>query len=228
MEPRMDKFVTLDALAAPLPHANVDTDQIIPARFLARPREAGLAPFLFHDLRRASPDGETFVLDRPAYRAARILVAGPNFGCGSSREHAVCALLHSGIAVVIAANISAIFVNNALENGLLPVSLDTPVVQALLDWLADTPDARLVVDLEGQRVALPAEYAGRTDVPLLLAQPMPFAVEARYRHCLLQGIDAIQLTLQSIDEIESFETRHESAGTAPVRHAAMTRTSHDR
>src|SRR5215813_12358175 len=148
----MEPFKPLHAVAAPLPVPNIDTDQIIPARFLWRKRGDGWGHLLFHDLR-FHDDGSArpqFVLNHPHYQAAQILVAERNFGCGSSREHAVWALFDYGIRAVMAPSFGDIFFNNALQNGLLPVVLPAPDVAALLAALQQNPGARVGVDLEAQ------------------------------------------------------------------------------
>jgi 3-isopropylmalate/(R)-2-methylmalate dehydratase small subunit len=183
----MDAFRKLEAVAAPLARANVDTDQIIPARFLRKPRSAGMGNFLFHDVR-ADP---AFVLNRPEYRDARILVAGANFGCGSSREMAVWALWDGGFRAAIAPSYGDIFYSNALKNGFLPVVLPPEAVDILLKTLESAPGARLTVDLEKQTVG-----------------PYRFDIDAFSRHCLLEGIDELGYTLGQMDRIRDFERQH--------------------
>lgn len=195
----MRKFVALTSTAIPMPEANIDTDQIIPARFLCKPREEGLAPYLFHDRRLThAVERPDFVLNQAMYRGAGILVGGPNFGCGSSREHAICALLDAGIQVVLAAGISDIFINNALENGLLPISLPLSAAQRLLSQLEAAPGAEVSVDLETQCVVFPD------------GERLSFDIDARRKRCLLLGLDSIQLTLRDLATIEAFERSHQT------------------
>ncbi len=186
----MQRFTTLEAVAMPIAQPNVDTDQIIPARFLQKLRKDGFGQYLFHDLAE-NPD---FVLNRPAYREARILVAEQNFGCGSSRENAVWALYDRGFRVVIAPSFGDIFFTNCLKNGLLPVVLPTDVVDDLLPSLRGQS---LKVDLESQLVTLPDGAGHHFDID-------PFA-----RHCLLNGIDELDYTLSLMQEIAAFERSYE-------------------
>lgn len=195
----MRSFVRETAIAAPLPGINVDTDQILPARFMKRERAEGYAQFLFHD-RRFGPDGgpqPDFVLNRPEFAGAGILVAGRNFGCGSSREGAVYALVDYGIRAVLAPSFGDIFRANALKNGLVPVSLPEPVIAELCAALAAGPERRVTVDLQERTVTLPG---GRSH---------PLVIDAFWRECLLQGVDEIDLTRGHLGEIEAFERRHE-------------------
>ncbi len=193
----MEKFQKLDAVAVPIPAPNVDTDQIVPARFLRKPRNAGYGGFLFHDLR-FDDNGEEkpgFVLNRPAYRGARILIAEKNFGCGSSREHAVYALWDYGFRAVIAPSFGDIFFNNCFKNGLLPIVLPTEQVTALQAELAQQPGAHVRVDLERQEVIAPSGKVHR------------FEVDAFRKQCLLQGLDEIAFTLGHDADIAAFEHR---------------------
>jgi 3-isopropylmalate/(R)-2-methylmalate dehydratase small subunit len=185
----------VEAVAAPMEAANIDTDQVIPARFIQKPRANDFGPWLFLDVRRDAngnprPD---FVLNDPAYAAAGILVAGPNFGCGSSREHAVWALADGGIRVVIAPGFGDIFFGNALQNALLPVVLPQETVRALQAALRADPGARVKVDLVEQRVHGPG------------IAPTGFTVDAFARHCLLEGLDEIDYTLGLAPAIARFE-----------------------
>jgi 3-isopropylmalate/(R)-2-methylmalate dehydratase small subunit len=194
----MEAFRQLDAVAVPLPRPNIDTDQIIPARFLSRPREADHSAFLFHDARRL-PDGEQnpdFPLNREAYRNARIVVAGKNFACGSSRESAVWALYDAGFRCAIAPSFGDIFRNNGMKNGLLPVVLPAEVVEGIIAQLEAAPGARIQVDLVAQSVTAPDGAVHHFEVD-------PFA-----RHCLLEGLDEIGLTLSHEEEIAAFERRY--------------------
>ncbi len=180
---------------------NIDTDQIIPARFLTTTERTGLGRHAFHDWRYhhdGSPD-PAFVLNRPAAREARILVAGRNFGCGSSREHAVWALLGAGIDVVVSSEFADIFRGNALGNGLLPVQVSDDVVAQLVALVADDRGPAITVDLADQRVTLPD---GR-------AVPFPIAPFARHR--LLHGIDEMDFVLSTAADVDEYEARHPSS-----------------
>jgi 3-isopropylmalate/(R)-2-methylmalate dehydratase small subunit len=194
----MEPFVRLTAPAAPLDLPNVDTDRIIPARFLRKPRDVGYGQFCFHDLRRR-PDGTEdpeFVLNRAAYRDARILVAGENFGCGSSREGAVWALAGRGVRAIVAPSFGDIFHENSLRNGLLPVRLPATVVASLRQALHAMPGAAVTIDLPAQTVTGPAGTSHRFEID-------PFRKQA-----LLEGQDEIGLTLRHGPEIDAFERRH--------------------
>ena len=175
---------------APLDRANVDTDQIIPKQFLKRIERSGFGPFAFYDWSREGG----FVLDRPEYRGAEILVAGANFGCGSSREHAPWALQDRGYRAIIAPSFADIFRNNCQKIGLLPVVLPEGRVRQLLDMAVEDPEVRIAVDLEAQSVTGPGVEAH-------------FEVDAFARRCLLNGWDDIGLTLQHEPEITAFEAR---------------------
>jgi 3-isopropylmalate/(R)-2-methylmalate dehydratase small subunit len=186
------KFTHLTAVAAPYDPENVDTDQILPARFLKMPRAGGYGQFLFHDARAADPE---FVLDRAPYREAKIFVANRNFACGSSREGAAFAFYDAGFRSVIAPSFSDIFYNNCLRNGIVPVRLPEEVCFSLRKILAEKPGTKLTVDLEKQVVVAPGkEY--------------PFSVDAFFRAMLLQGVDELGLTLSMMGEIEAFERRY--------------------
>ena len=187
----MEAFTTLTAVAAPLDIANVDTDRIIPARFLRQPRSAGYHNWLFHDLREKGG----FVLDQPAYKGARILVAAENFGCGSSREGAVWALAGAGLRAWIAPSFGDIFFENSFKNGTLPVILPAERVARLRALLTEKPGASLTIDLEAQTVKLPDGSVERFDID-------PFRKE-----CLLNGWDEIDLTLQHEAAIAAYEKR---------------------
>lgn len=193
----MEKFARLDAVAAPMATPNIDTDQIVPARFLRRPRENGYGGYLFHDLRFADGGAEKpgFVLNQPAYRNARILVADKNFGCGSSREHAVYCLYDYGFRAVIAPSFGDIFYGNSFKNGFLPVMLPADTVAGLRRELTARPGARMTIDLERQEVTTPSGAVHRFDID-------PFR-----KQCLLQGVDEIELTLGHGDAIAAFEQR---------------------
>jgi 3-isopropylmalate/(R)-2-methylmalate dehydratase small subunit len=196
----MKPFKNLEAVAAPLDATNVDTDQIIPARFLWKQRKDGYGELLFNDLR-LNPDKSPrrdFVLNRPEYRGARILVAGRNFGCGSSREHAVWALYDAGFRSVVAPSFGDIFYNNCFQNGLLPIVLPAERVAALMEGLRARPGARIGIDLPAQTATGPDGVADR------------FEISAFRKACLLNGHDEIAFTLSQIDEIAAFEKAHEA------------------
>ena len=191
----MRPFIRETAIAAPLPGRNLDTDQIIPARFLKHDRAEGYGRFLLHDLR-FHADGserEDFVLNRDPYRRAAILVTDENFGCGSSREGAVYALADYGVRALIGPSFGDIFYNNALKNGIVPAALPGEIVDVLRNQLERAPGAQATVDVEARRVILPdgAEH--------------PFEIDAFWRECLLKGLDEIELTQSYLVEIESFE-----------------------
>ena len=191
----MEKFTTLTGIAAPMPLINVDTDMIIPKQFLKTIKRTGLGANLFDEMR-FTPEGEEiadFVLNRPAYREAEILVAGDNFGCGSSREHAPWALLDFGIRAVIAPGFADIFYNNCFKNGILPIVLPQEQVDALMADAEKGANARMTVDLERQVVTA----SDGTE--------FPFEVDAHRRRCLLDGLDDIALTLENAAAIDGFE-----------------------
>lgn len=188
----MNPFTTLTAVAVPLDLVNVDTDRIVPARFLRRPRSEGYQNFLFHDLREADT---AFVLDRPEYRGAKILVAAENFGCGSSREAAVWALAGSGLRAWIAPSFGDIFFENSFKNGALPIVLPLARVAALREQLQAKPGSEVTIDLPAQTVRFPDGSLERFDVD-------PFRKE-----CLVAGIDEIDLTLRHEAEIAAHEAR---------------------
>ncbi|MFI4928081.1 MAG: 3-isopropylmalate dehydratase small subunit [Burkholderiales bacterium] len=191
----MQSFRIVDAVAAPMEAANIDTDQVIPARFIQKPRANDFGQWMFLDVRRDAQGRPLpgFVLNDPAYAAARILVAGPNFGCGSSREHAVWALADGGIRAVIAPSFGDIFFGNALKNGLLPVVIPAAAVQELQAALRAEPGAHVHVDLVEQVVQ------GRG------LAPQSFAIDAFARRCLLEGLDEIGYTLGLVPLIEQYE-----------------------
>lgn len=197
----MQKFTKLTGVAAPFPLRNVDTDMIIPKQFLKTIKRTGLGVSLFHEMRYDLGGKEIadFVLNRPAYRNAEILVAGANFGCGSSREHAPWALKDFGIRCVIAPSFADIFFNNCFKNGILPVILPEAQVRALMDEAAKGANARLTVDLEAQTVTAPDGTAYR------------FEIDPHHKHCLLEGLDDIGQTLQQAPAIDAFEARMRTA-----------------
>jgi len=195
----MPSFTKLTAIAAPLPLANVDTDKIIPARFLKTIARSGLGKNLFDTLRYNADGSEKpdFVLNREPYRHAQILLAHENFGCGSSREHAPWSLLDFGITCVIAPSFADIFYNNCFKNFILPVKLTREQIDALMEGAQNGPNARVTVDLERQVVVGPTgeEYG--------------FEIDEFRRYLLLNGLDDIGQTLQHAGEIESFEQKRE-------------------
>ena len=193
----MEKFTTLTAVAAPLPLANVDTDKIIPARFLKTIKRTGLGVHLFDTLRYDAEGTERpdFVLNRPPYRDAKILIAFENFGCGSSREHAPWALLDFGIRCVIAPDFADIFHNNCFKNGILPIRLPRPVCEALMADAQLGGNARLTVDLARQVVVRPN------------GEEIGFEIDPFRRHLLLEGLDDIGQTLQHAPAIDAYEAR---------------------
>jgi 3-isopropylmalate/(R)-2-methylmalate dehydratase small subunit len=195
----MEPFIKLSGVAAPINRVNIDTDQIIPAINLKRIERTGYGQFLFGSWRfkeDGSPDPD-FVLNDPKYQNARILVAGRNFGCGSSREHAPWALEDYGIRCIIAPSFADIFFSNCFQNGLLPVVLPEEEVQQLMDKLEKDPGTRLNVDLDAQRI-----WDGDEEVVLT------FEVDPFRKECLLNGLDEIGLTMQQDDKIAAFEGRH--------------------
>lgn len=191
----MEPFTTLTGVAAPLDTANVDTDRIIPARFLRQPRSAGYHNWLFHDLREQEAGKGGFVLDRPEYKATKILVVAENFGCGSSREGAVWALAGAGLRAWIAPSFGDIFFENSFKNGALPIVLPADRVARLRALLQERPGATLSIDLAAQTVTAPDGGVDRFDID-------PFRKE-----CLLNGWDEIDLTLQHEKAIADYERR---------------------
>ena len=196
----MQAFKNLDAVAAPIARPNVDTDQIVPARFLRKPRSGGFGNYLFHDVR-LDKDGRErdFVLNKPPYRAAKILVAERNFGCGSSREAAVYALWDYGIRAVVAPSFGDIFFGNSFVNGLLLIVLPPADVAALIGALEASPGAHMRVDLAGQTVT---GADGKTH---------RFDIDAYRKRCLLEGLDELAFTLSQRDAIKAFEHKHAAA-----------------
>ena len=194
----MQKFETLTGVAAPLNIVNVDTDMIIPKQFLKTILRTGLGKSLFFEMRFTQDGVENadFVLNRPAYRKAQILVAGDNFGCGSSREHAPWALLDFGIRCVISTSFADIFYNNCFKNGILPIVLSEADVDRLFAAVKAFPGFKLTIDLGRQTVAT-----------LDGAMAFGFEIEAFRKHCLSNGFDDIGLTLQHADAIRAFETK---------------------
>ena len=191
----MEKFTKLDAVAAPLNMINVDTDMIIPKQFLKTIERSGLGKNLFDEMRYGDNGSEIedFVLNQPPYRNAQILVAGANFGCGSSREHAPWALLDFGIKCVIAPSFADIFYNNCFKNGILPIVLSQEDIDKLMDDAARGANAGLSIDLEAQEIRGPDGGV------------ISFDVDAFRKTCLLEGLDDIALTLKQSDEISAYE-----------------------
>jgi 3-isopropylmalate/(R)-2-methylmalate dehydratase small subunit len=197
----MQPFTRLTGIAAPLPLANVDTDKIIPARFLKTIKRTGLGANLFDTLR-YTPDGAErpdFVLNREPWRRAEILVAGPNFGCGSSREHAPWALLDFGIRCVIAPDFADIFHNNCFKNGILPIRLPQAICDQLMEDSRLGANARLTIDLERQVVVRPN------------GEEIGFEVDPFRKHCLLHGLDEIGLTMAKRPSIDAYEATARTA-----------------
>ncbi len=191
----MQPFRVHQGLIAPLDRANVDTDQIIPKQFLKRIERTGFGEFLFYDWRHTS-GSEQFVLDEPRYRSASILLAGKNFGCGSSREHAVWALANFGFRAVIAPSFADIFANNCPKNGVLAVVLSEQEVAELLRRAGEFPKYQVKVDLDQLRVTDERGFSAS------------FTIDDFTRHCLLEGLDDIGLTMQHEREIAAYEARH--------------------
>ena len=191
----MDKFNTLVGIAAPMPLVNIDTDMIIPKQFLKTIKRSGLGVNLFDEMRydRQGNEIPDFVLNQEAYRQAEILVAGENFGCGSSREHAPWAIKDFGIRCVIAPSFADIFYNNCFKNGILPIALPPETVDVLMKDAEKGANARMTVDLEAQTVTTSdGEVFG-------------FEVDAFKKHCLMEGLDDIGLTMAKADSIDSYE-----------------------
>ncbi|RVU37978.1 3-isopropylmalate dehydratase small subunit [Hwanghaeella grinnelliae] len=194
----MQKFKTLTGIAAPLNMFNVDTDMIIPKQFLKTIERTGLGKHLFDEMRYDPETGEEkpdFVLNKPQYRQSEILVAGDNFGCGSSREHAPWALLDFGIRCVLAPSFADIFYNNCFKNGIVPIKLPREVIDKLMDKADRGSNATFTVDLENQVITDPD------------GEEIPFELDAFRKHCLLNGLDDIGLTLQNEKKIDTFEDK---------------------
>ncbi len=193
----MEKFTKFTGIAAPMPLVNIDTDMIIPKGFLKTIKRTGLGVHAFDEMRYNTDGSENpdFVLNKPAYRETQILVAGDNFGCGSSREHAPWALADFGIKVVISTSFADIFFNNCFKNGMLPIVLPQEQVDTLMADAERGENARVTVDLDAQEITT-------SD-----GQVIKFEVDAFKKHCLLNGLDDIGLTLEKAASIQSFETR---------------------
>jgi 3-isopropylmalate/(R)-2-methylmalate dehydratase small subunit len=196
----MEKFTTLRGVAAPLPMVNVDTDMIIPKQFLKTIKRTGLKEGLFYEMRwTADGQKKDFILDQPAYQDAKILVAGPNFGCGSSREHAPWALLDFGIRCVIAESFADIFYNNCFKNGILPIRMPKEIIDKLMDDASRGSNAIIEVDLEKQEIKGPDGGTVHFDID-------PFR-----KHLLLNGLDDIGLTMEKSSDIDAFEKKQKEA-----------------
>tara|TARA_S200000501_G_scaffold370128_1_gene410739 strand:+ start:908 stop:1513 length:606 start_codon:yes stop_codon:yes gene_type:complete len=191
----MDKFKNLTAVAASLPEINIDTDKIIPKQYLKTIERTGLGKGLFSELRynEDGTENENFVLNKPQYKNAKILVTGDNFGCGSSREHAPWALLDYGIKVVVSTSFADIFYNNCFKNGMLPIVLDEKEVTLLMEETERGSNAMLSIDLESQEIIT-------SD-----GKKINFKIDKFLKHCLLNGLDDIALTLEKNSDIENYE-----------------------
>ncbi|RWN26837.1 MAG: 3-isopropylmalate dehydratase small subunit [Mesorhizobium sp.] len=203
----MEPFKSVTATAVPFPGVNVDTDQILPARFLSKPRAEGFAQYLFHDLRfdDGGKERKNFVLNTPPYRHGEILVGEDNFGCGSSRENAVWAVADYGFRVVVAPSFGDIFFSNSLKNGLLPVVLKRDAISSIMIQLKEQQGATIEVDLAAQTLTAPNGAVHS------------FEIDEFSKHCLLNGIDELDYTLSQKDQIDAFEKRHaaEQGWTVP-------------
>ena len=197
----MEKFTTLTGVAAPLPMMNVDTDMIIPKQFLKTIKRSGLGVNLFDEMRYRDDGSENpdFVLNQPAYRAAKILVTGENFGCGSSREHAPWAIADFGIRCIVAPSFADIFYNNCFKNGILPIALPQEQVDKLMEDAERGANAVVTVDLESQVIRGPD------------GGEIPFEIDPFRKRCLLEGLDDIGLTMEKADAIAEFEARRAAA-----------------
>jgi 3-isopropylmalate/(R)-2-methylmalate dehydratase small subunit len=203
----MEKFIRKEGLVAPMDRANVDTDAVIPKQYLKSIKRTGYGPNLFDEWRYLDhgepgmdhskrPLNPGFVLNQPRYRGATVLIARENFGCGSSREHAPWALLQYGFQTVIAPSFADIFYNNSLKNGLLLIKLDAKIVDQLFREAAAAEGYRVAVDLDSQTVTTPS------------GQGFKFDIDPFHKHCLLNGLDEIGLSLEKADEIKAFEQQH--------------------
>lgn len=194
----MEKFTTLTGVAAPMPVVNIDTDMIIPKNYLKTIKRTGLGKGLFADMRYLDDGSENpdFILNKPAYRHAKIIVAGDNFGCGSSREHAPWALADFGIRCVISTSFADIFYNNCFKNGILPIVVSPEDLQKLMDDAERGANATLTIDLEKKEIRGPD---GGT---------LKFDLDEFRRHCLLNGLDDIGLTMRKVSDIDSFEQKN--------------------
>ncbi|MBC8338355.1 MAG: 3-isopropylmalate dehydratase small subunit [Rhodospirillales bacterium] len=197
----MEKFTTLTGVAAPMDMINIDTDMVIPKQYLTTIKREGLGKGLFHEMRYNADgsDNPDFILNKPAYKNASILVAGENFGCGSSREHAPWALLDYGIKCVIATSFADIFYNNCFKNGVLPVRLPREDVEKLLEDAERGANATITIDLESQTITGPD------------GGEITFELDEFKKHCLLNGLDDVGLTMENEDKISSFEDEKQTS-----------------
>lgn len=204
----MDKFTTLTGVAAPMPIRNIDTDMIIPKLHLKTIKRTGLGKVLFEEMRYDENGNEKpdFVLNKPAYRGAEIIIAGDNFGCGSSREHAPWALLDFGIRCVISTSFADIFYSNSFKNGILPIKLPQEDVDKLMEAATRGANATITVDLENQTITGPD------------GGEIAFDIDPFRKHCLLEGLDDIGLTMQRKDKIDVYEEKQKA--TQPWLYAA--------
>lgn len=196
----MSTFATFSSICIPLIQKNIDTDQIIPSRYLKAIDKASVAGGLFADWR-YNPDGtinKDFILNQPEYKNAQILLAGDNFGCGSSREHAPWAITGWGIKAVISTSFADIFKNNALKNSLLPITVNEEIHQTLFDLVEETPNAEINIDLESQSIILPSGVS------------LSFEIDPFAKKCLLTGMDQIDYILSFENQISQFEQHHET------------------
>jgi 3-isopropylmalate/(R)-2-methylmalate dehydratase small subunit len=193
----MEKFEKMTAIAAPMPLINIDTDMIIPKQFLKTIKRSGLGVSAFHEMRYQMDGTENpdFILNQGAYRNANIIVAGDNFGCGSSREHAPWALLDFGVRCVISTSFADIFYNNCFKNGILPVIVTDEELNLLMNDAEKGSNARMVIDLESQRIET-------SD-----GEVIKFDVDQHRKHCLINGLDDIGLTMEKMESIDSFEKK---------------------
>ena len=199
----MEKFEKLTGIAAPMPLVNIDTDMIIPKQFLKTIKRSGLGVHAFDEMRYLDDGSENpdFVLNKPAYREAEILVTGDNFGCGSSREHAPWALADFGIKAIVSTSFADIFYNNCFKNGMLPIALPQEAVDVLMKDAEKGSNARMTIDLENQVVTT-------SD-----GEEFRFEIDPFRKHCLLEGLDDIGLTMEKVGAIDSFES--EAAQSRP-------------
>ncbi|CTQ73910.1 3-isopropylmalate dehydratase small subunit [Roseibium alexandrii] len=193
----MEKFETLTGVAAPMPIVNIDTDMIIPKQFLKTIKRTGLGTALFHEMRTNDDGSENadFVLNKAAYRDAKILIAGDNFGCGSSREHAPWALLDFGIRCVISTSFADIFYNNCFKNGILPIQVSEDELETLMHASERGANFTLTIDLENQ------------EIKGLESGDIAFKIDQFRKHCLINGLDDIGLTMEKAGQIDTFEDK---------------------
>ena len=197
----MKKFEQFTGIAAPMPLVNIDTDMIIPKQFLKTIKRTGLGVSLFFEMRYDLEGNENpdFVLNKSAWKNAEIIIAGDNFGCGSSREHAPWALLDHGIKCVISTGIADIFYNNCFKNGILPITLPKEQVDSLMEFAESGSNARITIDLENQQITAPD------------GTRIPFEIDSFKKKCLLEGLDDIGLTVEKVSHIDKFEENYSLA-----------------